>query len=272
MPAQFLCQPAAHDRADECPKVYAHVEDCETGVAPRSAVRIQLAHERAHIRLENAAADDDEHQSEIESLRHGQSEREMTDGDNDAAVPYRPLRAPEPVGKPSAGKRHEVNRRGVKTVNGRGRRVAHFHSLHGIDHEQNQQRPHSVVAEPLPHFREEQRIESRRVFLWTGCCRRRRTGFSHHSGTALRQNERTGFRLLRRKRTGVKNKWRTCGLPGLLEPRPHQLGQVFHRHRTVIQHRFVIAAQLKPVAQLALDLLAHPVMRHSPDEIRAQLR
>ena len=45
-------------------------------------------------------------------------------------------------------------------------------------------------------------------------------------------------------------------LPGLLEPGVDQFGQVFDWHSARVQHRFVEAAELEFVAQIALDLLA----------------
>ncbi len=50
--------------------------------------------------------------------------------------------------------------------------------------------------------------------------------------------------------------WLRRHLPGLLQPRPHQFRQIFHRHGPWVQHGFMVAAELELFAQLPLDLLA----------------
>src|SRR5262245_18947687 len=57
------------------------------------------------------------------------------------------------------------------------------------------------------------------------------------------------------------------GSPRLLESFAHQLRQIFHRQRTVIQHGFMVAAELELVAQLSLDLLAETIERHAANKI-----
>ena len=44
----------------------------------------------------------------------------MAERDDDAADPYGALRRPKAVAKPTAGQRHQVNRRRVESVNRRG--------------------------------------------------------------------------------------------------------------------------------------------------------
>src|SRR5882672_1500920 len=89
----------------------------------------------------------------------------MAAHDDDTADPNRALRPPKPVGDPPARDANEIGGRRIEAVD-RGRRLirvaeaAFFDLLH---HEQDQQRAHAVVAEALPHFREEQRREPARV-------------------------------------------------------------------------------------------------------------
>src|SRR5260370_42624691 len=57
------------------------------------------------------------------------------------------------------------------------------------------------------------------------------------------------------------------GLSRLLESLPDQFRQIFHRQRAVIEDGSVKTAQVKLVAQLALDLLPQPIERRSPHKV-----
>jgi hypothetical protein len=82
-----------------------------------------------------------------------------------ATTNSRPAKKNEALGDPAAGQCREVNARGVEPVDGGGRLVieAEAAALHLVHHEQHEQRPHAVVAQPLPHLGEEQRVESARM-------------------------------------------------------------------------------------------------------------
>ncbi len=99
----------------------------------------------------------------------------MPERDDPPADQHRPVRAQELVGEPPAGQRREVNAEGVELVEavridllpaeprivvGRAVRERRFRARDQIEHEQ---RPHAVVAEPLPHLGDEQNPQPRRV-------------------------------------------------------------------------------------------------------------
>ena len=89
------------------------------------------------------------------------------------SVKDRAALADQSVGNPSARERQRVYAERVEPVDGAGRRgvVTHPARRERRGHEENQQRPHAVVAEALPHLGEEQRGQSTRVsekcpFAW----------------------------------------------------------------------------------------------------------
>src|SRR5665647_1660506 len=111
-------------------------------------------------------AHDDEEQPCEEGRHDGQadqggSEGEVPEGDDASADEDCALLTPQLVGDPSAWQGEQVDHRGVEAVD--GGRVADVEPEAGIraggggGHEEHEQSPHAVVAEPLPHFREEER-------------------------------------------------------------------------------------------------------------------
>ena len=66
VPVDALTEIAADQRRDERAEVDAHVEDREAGVAPLVVVRVELADDHADVALEQAGAEDDQDQAEIE--------------------------------------------------------------------------------------------------------------------------------------------------------------------------------------------------------------
>ena len=77
----------------------------------------------------------------------------------------RALLTDQPVRDPSAQQRQQVRGRDVQAVNRAGGLVVDAESAVGdrACHEQDQDRAHPVVGEPLPHLRHEQRRESARM-------------------------------------------------------------------------------------------------------------
>ena len=167
MPAEAvaLAETAADDRAECGTEVDAHVEDCEAGVATRIVFAVHLADDGADVRFQQPGAEHDQHEAEEESLGAGDCQHEVAGHDDDAAKPDRALCAQQPVGNPAAWQRDEVDGGRVQAID-RGRRAVGKAEPAGDDligHEQHQQRPHAVVAETLPHFREEQRGKAARM-------------------------------------------------------------------------------------------------------------
>ena len=170
VPVDLLAQPAANQGADERAEVDAHVEDREPRITPRAALGIKLANERADVRLEQAGADHDEDEAEEKCFPPRSRDREMPDGDQDATGPDRPLRTEQAIRDPSARQRGEIHTRRVESVD-RGRNLV-VESKPALgrrrDHEEHEQRAHAVIAQALPHLREEERVESAWMFCRSG--------------------------------------------------------------------------------------------------------
>ena len=165
MPVDRLPQVSAHQRSEKSAEVDAHVIDRESRVAPRAAFGIQIADDRADVGLQQAGADDDEREADVErdDVRNG--EREVADRNDGAAPEHRAAQAEQPVRDPSARQRDDIHGRGVEAVN-RGRRhvvQAHAAGGDGVGHEQHENGAHAVVAEALPHLGEEERRQPARM-------------------------------------------------------------------------------------------------------------
>ena len=115
-PAHPLAEDASNKGRDECADVDSHVEDREAGVAPRSALGIEITDDRRDIRLEESGAQDDENQADVErGLREDdrESDRQMSQRDQHSPVPDRASQSEPPVGNPAAGERGEIHAGGV---------------------------------------------------------------------------------------------------------------------------------------------------------------
>ena len=66
MPIDALREVSGDERTNERAEVDAHVEQGESGVAARVPLPIERADERAHVRLQQAGADDDQAQAGVE--------------------------------------------------------------------------------------------------------------------------------------------------------------------------------------------------------------
>ena len=67
--ARALRQPSAGEGREEGAEVDPHVVEREAGVAPRVVGRVELAHHRADVRLQEPGAEDHEREAEIEGRR-----------------------------------------------------------------------------------------------------------------------------------------------------------------------------------------------------------
>src|SRR3954471_3918729 len=168
VPGDFFAQIAGDERSDEGTEVDAHVEDRESGVAPRSAFRIQVSDDGRDVGLEQSGAEHDQNQAD-EKRRVGEDDgkrdRQVAEGDENSTVPDCPPEAEQSVGDPSTRQRRQINAGGVNTDNRAGRLSGECESA-GSErrrHEQDQQRPYSVEREPLPHLGEEESGEAYRL-------------------------------------------------------------------------------------------------------------
>jgi hypothetical protein len=165
VPVDPLPQRAADQGRHEGSEVDPHVEDREAGVAAGPAFGIELAHHRADIGLQQAGADDDQHEPEIERRHALDGHAEVTGRDDDSAPEHGAPLADELVGDPAARQREEIDEGRVEAVDGARLlgREAQPSRLGRSRHEEDEQSPHAVVAEALPEFGEEHRRESQRV-------------------------------------------------------------------------------------------------------------
>ncbi len=83
---------------------------------------------------------------------------ELAGGDEDPTVEDRVPGPDDPVGEPSSGQSRQVDGRRVEAVDGGGpaHRQPQTPGLDGIHHEEDEDPPHPVVGEPLPHLGEEE--------------------------------------------------------------------------------------------------------------------
>ena len=150
-PVDELANVADDERGDPGADVDAHVVDGEAGVAAGVAGGIEAADERGDVRLEEAGAEADDAEAEIEHFDRGRGEAEVADGDGDAAVEDGLALAEETVSEPSAGDAHEVNEGDDHAIDG-GAFAFVEGETSGGDHVEQEQGSHTVVAKALPHF------------------------------------------------------------------------------------------------------------------------
>ena len=168
---QFHASPIvpAISGATKCAEVDAHVEDRETGVAPRAGLTfVEHADDRGNIRLQQPDADDDDREAEIEHRRcRGYRENEVAEHDDHAAPEHGVALPDQPVGDPPSRQGAEKHRSRVQPVHGAGRDAidaeAGIRAVSRGDEKQHEQRSHSVVGEALEELGHEQRREAARM-------------------------------------------------------------------------------------------------------------
>ncbi len=193
---------AADKRRDRGAEVDAHVEDREAGVAALIAGLVQLADHRRDIGFEETRADHDQRQPRVEAGEGVERQYEVAAGDDDPANDQRAPGTDPLVSEVSAEERREERQPGVGAVEIGGVRVR---PLENVDHVEHQQRPHTVVGEPLPHLGQKQQTQTARV---TEECPVLLRGFpasdgagwcGSHMGRGLGKREKNGRR---EKKTG----------------------------------------------------------------------
>ncbi len=155
----------ASPRREEGAHVDPHVEDRKTRIAPIVVRGIQLADDCTDVWFEEAGTEHDQHESGVEAWPGIDRQAVVSHRDEDSAVEHGIALAYEPVGDPASRNTHEENRGGVETIDRgcRGDVESESPICRFANHEQHEDRPHSVVAESLPELGEEKRRQASRV-------------------------------------------------------------------------------------------------------------
>ena len=158
VPVDLLRDVAGDDLADQAAAVDAHVEDREARVATAIALLVQRADDRAHIGFEQARAGGDEREAAVERREGVEREGEVAQRDQDAAEQDGVVLADQPIRDETAENCRAPGAARVGAVDrGRlGRAEAHAAGADRRDEIQDEEGPHPVIAEALPHLREEQ--------------------------------------------------------------------------------------------------------------------
>jgi hypothetical protein len=88
MPVDALAEIARDQRRDERAEVDAHVEDREGGVTSDVVRRVQLRDDDRDVAFQQAGAEDDQRQAEIERRQRREGHAEVARRDQDAAVEH----------------------------------------------------------------------------------------------------------------------------------------------------------------------------------------
>ena len=163
--AFLLRQVAGDQRPQEAAEIDAHVEHRERRVTAGIVRCVEFAHHHADVWLQQARAQHDQGQAEVERRRGRNGEREVTGSDENAARQYCTPRAEYPVRQPATRNTEKVHHGGIGAVDGRRRGAIQPHAARGQwgRHEQDEEAAHAVVGKALPHFGEEQRGQPDRV-------------------------------------------------------------------------------------------------------------
>ena len=150
--------------------VDAHVEDRERAVTACVALLVEVAHHRGDVRLEEAVAQHEDHEADVEEAEiagDGGGECELADGHQQAADDHGLALAEVVVGEPAADQRREIHEAGEEPVELQRLRLrpaeAGVGRLDARDQRQHQQRAHAVVAEAFPHLGGEEQEQSFRM-------------------------------------------------------------------------------------------------------------
>ena len=165
MPVDALRQSAGDQRTDEGAEIDPHVEDGKACIPPRILRAIERAEHGRRVRLQKAGAEHDEGQTGVEKRQGLERQREVAEGDDDAADENTAIRAEQPVGHEPAANRGGPDAPRVRPIHGArmGDVEAQSAGGRGRSHVEDEEGAHPVIAEALPHFCEEQRGQSTRM-------------------------------------------------------------------------------------------------------------
>ena len=172
VPAIAFGHGARDDARQQCTDVDAHVEDGEGTITAVIALLIEVADHRGDVGLEQAVADDQQAEADIQQhlgveaahgRRHGEHElpgRHDQTPDQDRTAGAQPV-----VGQRSAEHRRDVHQAREDAVQLQGVALipAQTATGDGIGEIEHQQGTHGVIGEAFPQFRGEQQIESGRM-------------------------------------------------------------------------------------------------------------
>ena len=153
-------QPAGNDRCNERTHVDAHVKDRETRVAALIGYRIQLANHGRDVRFEQAVADDDRSETELEQHRVRHHDHEQAGGHERCSDQNRALVADDLVGDVATEDRAGIYQREIGAVGEVGVGLSGLITTVELRHDVEHQGPaNAVERETLPEFRHEQHPE-----------------------------------------------------------------------------------------------------------------
>src|SRR5690606_41393644 len=110
-PAIWTSWQAGHDGAEEPAEVDAHVEDREARIATRTSFRVKVRDHRADVRFQQPDAADDDDQAQVEGRGDTtESKQQVSERDQNAAVPHGASRADQAIRDPTAGQAQDVGR------------------------------------------------------------------------------------------------------------------------------------------------------------------
>ena len=162
--AQVPVHPLGKVACDEWPQrraqVDAHVEDGEAGVAPRVVPLVERTHDAAHVGLEQARADHDEGETDVEGWQRMERQGEVPQHDDDPAIQHAPVLAQPSVGDDPAEDGGGPDACGVGAVDRSRVPVIELEHVHHVEDEKG---AHAVVAEALPHLGKEEGGEATRM-------------------------------------------------------------------------------------------------------------
>ena len=154
MPTQGLSHEATQEGGGSSSKVDAHVEDGEPAIPTRVAVWVEIADDRRDVGFEEPIANDQKRQGGKERIGLFNTHDEVASCHQQTTEHDGPTGAQEPVRDHAADKWGHVHQRRVRAVH--HVRIFILIIEEALDHIEDEQGPHTVVAESLPHLCEEQ--------------------------------------------------------------------------------------------------------------------
>ncbi len=152
VPIHFLREPPRDEGPNERAEVNAHIENGKPRVPSRVGRFIQRSDDAADVGLQQPGADHDEREAGIEEGERVKREGEVSERDDDPAEEDAAVLAQPAVGNDSAEDWSRPGSHRVVPIDRAGVRVVKSEPMHHI---QDEERPHSVITEALPHLGEE---------------------------------------------------------------------------------------------------------------------
>ncbi len=156
--ADIVAYPRRQRHRDHRADVHRHVVHGECAVDPGLVALVDLAHQIAGVRLEEAVADDDHAEREVQKVGivGGHPQQHVAECQHHRADPHGAPRADQLVPDPAADGRRRIDQRRGRPPHQIGAGVDEAELLHHVgDHEHL----HAVEAEALPHFDQKDRAE-----------------------------------------------------------------------------------------------------------------